>query len=30
MDNPEKMATLGTQDEETQHNNMFQTPLCAN
>jgi hypothetical protein len=28
MDNPEKLATLGTQDEENQKHNA--TPLCTN
>ena len=33
MDNPEKLATYGTQDEEKQTKNttnMCWTPLCAN
>ena len=33
MDNPEKMATLGTQDEEKQNKNTTQSVLdtiCAN
>ena len=33
MDNPEKLATYGTQDDEKQNkntHNMHWTPLCAN
>jgi hypothetical protein len=30
MDNPEKLATQGTQHEEKQNKNMCCTLLCAN
>ena len=30
MDNPEKLTTQGTQDDEKQNKNTTETPLCAN
>ena len=30
MDNPEKLATQGTQDGKKSQHNMCWTPLCAN